>query len=56
MRTKHGLVVHVEAPNEVRPRSEAITIFPFRAAREMVFNVVKNAPFKELLAAIRGHR
>ena len=55
MRTRHGLTVHVEAPEEMPLRSEAITIFLVRAAQELLFNVVKHAGVTEVRVRAR-HR
>jgi PAS domain S-box-containing protein len=51
---KHGLMVHVHIPGEATLQSEALAIFLFRAAQEMLFNVVKHAKVQE--AGIRARR
>jgi PAS domain S-box-containing protein len=43
VRSKHGLDVTVEAFSEVTVESEALKIFLYKAAQEMLFNVVKHA-------------
>ncbi len=51
---KHGLTVHVHVLGEATLHSEALAIFLFRAAQEMLFNVVKHAKVQE--AGIRARR
>jgi PAS domain S-box-containing protein len=51
---KHGLAVHVHVLGEATLQSEALAIFLFRAAQEMLFNVVKHAQVQE--AGIRARR
>jgi PAS domain S-box-containing protein len=51
---KHGLMVHVHILGEATLQSEALAIFLFRAAQEMLFNVVKHAKVQE--AGIRARR
>jgi PAS domain S-box-containing protein len=53
VQTKHGLVVHVEADSEVRSESEAIKALLFRAAQELLFNVVKHARVREARLRVR---
>jgi len=53
LHTKHGLVVHVQAGPEVRPQVEAVTLFLFRAAQELLFNVIKHARVNETWVRIR---
>ncbi len=54
VRARHGLVVHVNASGDMMLHSEALALFLFRAAQEMLFNVVKHAHVRE--AAIRVRR
>jgi signal transduction histidine kinase len=54
MQAKHDLTVYVDAFEEVSLHSDALTIFLFRAAQEMLFNVVQHAGVRE--AAIRVDR
>jgi signal transduction histidine kinase/HAMP domain-containing protein len=54
VRARHGLTVRVEVSGVAILQSEALTIFLFRAAQEMLFNVVKHAQVDE--AAIRVRR
>jgi len=51
MWAKHGLAVHVIVRGGPTLESEALTMFLFRAAQEMLFNIVKHAGVHE--AAIR---
>ena len=53
VQTKHGLVVRVEADSEVRSESEAIKSLLFRAAQELLFNVVKYARVREARLRVR---
>ena len=53
MQAKHGLTVRVDAHQEVRLQSEAIAIFLFRAAQEMLFNVIKHAGVDEARIRVR---
>jgi len=53
-RAKHGLTVHVDALGGVSLHSEAMTVFLFRAAQELLFNVIKHARVTE--AAVRARR
>jgi signal transduction histidine kinase len=43
MRARHGLVVHVDVLAEVSVRSDALAVFLFRAAQEMLLNVIRHA-------------
>ncbi len=51
---KHGLTVHVDVLGETILQSESLTMFLFRAAQEVLLNVVKHAGVKE--ATIRMRR
>lgn len=54
---KHGLIVHVEIRGRIDPRSEPIRAFLYKAAQEMLFNVVKHAGVTEArlrLQRVRG--
>lgn len=53
MQAKHDLTVQVEAPEEMRLQSEAIVVFVFRAAQELLFNAVKHAGVTEARIRIR---
>lgn len=53
VRGQHGLSVRVEVGGEMTLQSEALTIFLFRAAQEMLFNVVKHARIKEAVIRVR---
>jgi len=54
MKTKHDLAVQIDVGGEPTLQSEALTMFLFRAAQEMMFNVIKHAQVHE--AAIRVRR
>ncbi len=43
---KHGLSVHVEVRGDVDSRSEPLRAFLYRAAQELLFNMVKHADVK----------
>ena len=55
MQARHGLLVHVRADGEVRTESEAIKSLLYRAAQELLFNVVKHARVKEARIHVRQH-
>jgi PAS domain S-box-containing protein len=58
VQAKHGLLVHVRAAGEVRTQSEPLKGFLYRAAQELLFNVVKHAGVNEAHIRIRrrdGH-
>ena len=54
VQAQHGLVVDVRIARDMTLQSEAMTMFLFRTAQEMLFNVVKHAEVKE--AALRVRR
>jgi PAS domain S-box-containing protein len=47
VQTKHGLTVHVEARGRIDPQSEPLKAFLYKAAQEILFNVVKHARTQE---------
>ncbi len=47
LQAKHGLVVHVEVRGRVDSSSEALKAILYKAAQEMLFNVVKHARVRE---------
>jgi CheY-like chemotaxis protein len=47
VQSKHGLVVHVHAPGPVAVQSDALKGFLYRAAQELLFNVIKHARVQE---------
>jgi PAS domain S-box-containing protein len=51
---QHGLVVHVDVSSDMMLHSEALALFLFRAAQEILFNVVQHAHVRE--AALRVRR
>jgi PAS domain S-box-containing protein len=54
MRAKHGLIIHVHAQGPVYSPSDAIKVFLYKTAQELLFNVVKHARVNE--AGIRVGR
>jgi signal transduction histidine kinase len=56
VREKHGLTVRIDIPCDVTLHSEAMTMFLFRAAQEMLFNVVKHARVNEARIRVRRTR
>ena len=57
VQAKHGLTVQVEVRDHVDSASEAHKVFLFRAAQEILFNIVKHAHVKEArvrLQRLRG--
>jgi len=57
LEAKHGLVVHVEVRGLIDPRSEPLRTLLYKAAQEMLFNVVKHARVGEArlrLQYVRG--
>jgi two-component system sensor histidine kinase DegS len=54
MKIKHGLDVQLDIRGEPVLQSEALTMFLFRSAQELLFNVVKHAQVHE--AAVRVRR
>ncbi len=56
MRTKHGLTVHVDACEPVELRSDSLKSFFFKAAQEMLFNVIKHARAQEAVVRLRYRR
>jgi PAS domain S-box-containing protein len=53
---KHGLTVHVEVRGRIEPRSEPLRAFLYKAAKEMLFNVVKHAEVGEARLRVRRVR
>ena len=53
VQTKHGLAVHVDVRGEVSPKSETIKTLLYKAAQELLFNVVKHAGVKEARLRLR---
>ena len=50
---KHGLLVHVQAHSQVRVQSDALRAFLYKAAQELLFNVVKHARVHEATIRVR---
>jgi PAS domain S-box-containing protein len=55
VQAKHGLAVHVHAQDPVRLPSEALKGFLYKAAQELLFNVVKHARVKEAGIRVRQY-
>jgi PAS domain S-box-containing protein len=58
LQVKHGLNVVVEVRGRIEPRSEALRAFLYKAAQELLFNVVKHAGVVEArlrVQRIGGH-
>jgi signal transduction histidine kinase len=53
VQAKHGLVVHVDAFNEVTVQSDALKAFLYKAGQELLFNVVKHARVSEARIRLR---
>ena len=53
VQVQHGLTVHLIACGDVVLPSEGLTTFLFRAAQEMLFNVVKHARVNEATVRVR---
>jgi PAS domain S-box-containing protein len=56
VQTKHGLTVHVEVRGRVDSPSEALKAFLYKAAQELLFNVVKHARTKEIRLRLQRTR
>ena len=53
VRTQHGLTAHLEVRGEMILPSETLAMFLFRAAQEMLFNVVKHAGVRDATIRVR---
>jgi len=53
VQAKHGLIVHVDASGEVDVKSEPLRAFLYKAAQELLFNVVKHARTTEAKIRVR---
>jgi PAS domain S-box-containing protein len=53
MEAKHGVAVHVDVRGERTLESEELTVFLFRAARELLFNAVRHAGIHEVAVRLR---
>ena len=56
VQAKHGLTVQVEVCDPVEVHSEPLKAFLFKAAQEMLFNVIKHARVKEARLRLRHRR
>jgi len=55
VQAKHGLVVHVRVHGQVHLSSDALKGFLYKAAQELLFNVVKHARVKEAGIRVRQY-
>ncbi len=53
VRTQHGLMVDLEIRGDMNLHSEALAMFLFRAAQEMLFNVTRHAHVREAILRVR---
>ncbi len=53
IRAKHGLLVHVRAHAPVHLQSDALKAFLYKAAQELLFNVIKHARVTEARIRVR---
>jgi PAS domain S-box-containing protein len=56
MRSQHGLVVHVQTRGPIHSPSEPVRMFLYRAAQEILFNVIKHAEVSEAKLRLRRVR
>jgi len=53
VQAKHGLTVHVDVRDQIELQSEPLKALLFKAAQEMLFNVVKHAQVREARLRLR---
>ncbi len=53
VKAKHGLAVHVHARDKIHSQSDALKGFLYKAAQELLFNIVKHAGVKEAEIRVR---
>jgi len=53
VKAQHGLAVRLDAAGEMTLKSEALTIFWFRAAQELLHNAIKHARISEIGIRVR---
>ena len=53
IQTKHGLVVHVDLAGDVNLQSDALKVFLYKTAQELLFNVAKHARVNEARIRVR---
>jgi signal transduction histidine kinase len=56
MQTKHGLMVHLEACDRIELPSESLRALLYKAAQELLFNVIKHAGVGEATLRLRRRR
>ncbi len=55
MKAQHGLTVRLDAADEIKLQSEALTMLLFRAAEELLYNAIRHGGVKEAALRVR-HR
>ena len=56
VQTKHGLTVHVDAEDQIHLQSEPLKAFLYKAAQEILFNIVKHARVREARLRLKRMR
>jgi signal transduction histidine kinase len=56
MQKKHGFTVHVETRDQIEVASEPLRVLLYKAAQELLFNVVKHAGVGEARLRVRRQR
>jgi len=56
VQAKHGLTVHVDVRDQIELQSEPLKALLYKAAQEMLFNVVKHAQVREARLRLRRRR
>ncbi len=56
VQAKHGLLVHVALAGDVPVQSDALKVFLYKTAQELLFNVVKHARVNEARVRVRRYR
>jgi len=56
MRTKHGLTVHLETSDRIELASEPLRVLLYKAAQELLFNVIKHGGVHEATLRLRHRR
>ncbi len=56
VQVKHGLTVHVDVRDQIELQSEPLKALLYKAAQEMLFNVVKHAQVREARLRLRRRR
>jgi CheY-like chemotaxis protein len=56
VQTKHGLTVYIDAEEQVHLQSEPLKVFLYKAAQEILFNIVKHARVREARLRLKRMR